>query len=251
VGRRPSGRLMDREEPRNTSNANENACVPGTPLDPCRAKRGPTRGALLRASLLLSDLRVKVFEPCVPGRLRAQSQTAHRRLTCRRTAEQTHYNVPMIRKAAVAACAALALFHLWLLVEQAWAGELLEPWLLLRWLVAGVLAAGLVSVLRSGASGFWSRRTVALWVLGAILHGPLLMDRVGVDTQGLPEAAAILVQIATLSAAASAVILLAAAFRRTPRTSRSGRDVSAGVTLAPSRSLGFVQAFAPRPPPLH
>jgi len=156
----------------------------------------------------------------------------------------------MIRKAAIAAGAGLALFHVWLLLGQAWEGELLEPWLLLRWLVAGVLAAGLTGVLRSGASGFWSRRTVALWLLAAVLHGPALMDRAGVDTQGLPEAAVVLVQIATLSAAAGAVILLAAAFHRTPRASRGGGSLSASFTLAPSRSLGFVQAFAPRPPPL-
>jgi hypothetical protein len=156
----------------------------------------------------------------------------------------------MIRKAAVAAGAGLALFHVWLLLGQAWEGELLEPWLLLRWLAAGVLAAGFTGVLRSGTSGFWSRRTVALWLLAAVLHGPALMDRAGVDTQGLPEAAAVLVQIATLSAAAGAVILLAAALRHKPRTSRGGGSLSTGFTLAPSRSLGFVQAFAPRPPPL-
>jgi hypothetical protein len=156
----------------------------------------------------------------------------------------------MIRKAAVAAGAALALFHLWLLVDQAWAGELLEPWLLLRWLVAGVLAAGLVSVLRSGASGFWSRRMVAIWLLGALLHAPSVIDRANADVQSLPEAAVILVEIAAVSAVIGlAFLFVAAAFRRTPRTSKSGesrrRDAPAASPL-----LGLVQAFAPRPPPV-
>jgi hypothetical protein len=65
VGRRPFGSrragLWIERSLRNTSRANQNACVPEAPLDPCRAKRGPTRDALLCASLLLGDLCVLAF----------------------------------------------------------------------------------------------------------------------------------------------------------------------------------------------
>jgi len=156
----------------------------------------------------------------------------------------------MIRRTAVAAGGGLALFHVWLLAGQAWEGQLLEPGLLLRWLVAGALAFGLASVLRSGAPVFLSRRTVALWLLGALLHGPAVMDRVGIDTQSLPEAAAIVVEIAAASAALGAAFLfLTAAFRRTLGAQAGGPHTHACRPAFP-RSLGFVQAFAPRPPPL-
>ena len=157
----------------------------------------------------------------------------------------------MIRRIAVAVCGGLALLHVRLFAGQAWEGQLVEPALLLRWLLAGALAVGLIGVLRSGAPVFWSRRAVALWLLGALLHGPVVIDRAGADTQRLSEAAAIVVEIAVASAAVGAAFLfVAAAFRRTPgvRQVRGSCTHDLGPVVSPSH--GFIQAFAPRPPPL-
>ena len=48
----------------------------------------------------------------------------------------------MFRWLAVAAGALLGAFHVWLFGNQAWSGQLAEPDVVLRWLVAAALAAG-------------------------------------------------------------------------------------------------------------
>jgi len=63
--------------------------------------------------------------------------------------------------------ALLVTFHGWLLVGQFLDGQLAQPYLLLRWVVAAGLVAGLVLIRRQGAEVF-SRRAVAVWVPGAL-----------------------------------------------------------------------------------
>ena len=155
----------------------------------------------------------------------------------------------MLRVAARGVGVGLALFHLWLLAGQAWDGRLFEPELLVRWLVAGILAACLIGVLRSGAPLFSSRKAVAVWLLAATLHGPVVVDRVG-GTQGLPEVSTILAEIAGASALLGAAVMLLSAvsrYRASVRRHSGPEPLGYGSTLPPG--LGPAPAFAPRPPP--
>ena len=140
-------------------------------------------------------------------------------------------------------------FHLWLLGNQAWSGQLSEPDLILRWAAALALAAGLVTLSRRGES-LVGRRAVVIWLLAALLHGPALgNDLDGFATPSLPEAVATLGQVLA-SVSVLALTLLAFASRR-PRPSFSRRIGRAFVTpfgsplLHPGSGLGFL----PRPPP--
>jgi hypothetical protein len=145
----------------------------------------------------------------------------------------------------------LILFHGWLLAGQAWAGQLNDIALVTRWLVAGGLLLGLRQLRRQGASMFWGRKAVALWLLAALLHGPALAQRLAVDAPALPEVVA---TIAPITAGAIAIagllsLVLAAGVRRRDRH-----------TSLPSLAFVFVIAgalspdrrwrYAPRPPPL-
>ena len=140
-------------------------------------------------------------------------------------------------------------FHLWLLGNQAWSGQLSEPDLILRWAAALALAGGLVALRRRGES-LVGRKAVVIWLLAALLHGPALgNDLEGFATPSLPEAVATLGQVLA-SASVLALTLLPFASRR-PRPSFSRRIGPAFVTpfgsllLHPGSGLGFL----PRPPP--
>lgn len=94
----------------------------------------------------------------------------------------------------------LVLFHVWLLGRQIWEGQLAEPGLLLRWMVAAGLVAALVHLARHGQSLLRGRRATAVWVLAAVLHGPALAGEPGDLTRaGLPEAVTALAEIAAAS----------------------------------------------------
>ena len=102
----------------------------------------------------------------------------------------------MLRRSVVGLGALLGGFHLWLLGNQAWSGQLTEPDVILRWLIALALGAGLVAVKRRGGSLF-GRQAVAMWVLAAVLHGPALGNDVdGFATPALPEVVATVAQAA-------------------------------------------------------
>src|SRR5262245_57167657 len=115
----------------------------------------------------------------------------------------------MLRRLSGALGALVVAFHVWLLAGQAWSGELWDAGLLARWiLTAGVIAALLV-LRRRGASVLWGRRAVAVWLFAALLHAPAVAERVGLDPQGLPEAAVALTQVTVGAIALVAIVLIA------------------------------------------
>ena len=80
------------------------------------------------------------------------------------------------RAVAVIAATALAVFHARLLWDRLAAGEMLEPAVVLRWSGALALLVGLGLLRGAGVSLVRDRRSVAVWLLVALLHwnaGPL------------------------------------------------------------------------------
>lgn len=157
----------------------------------------------------------------------------------------------MIRRSAIAAGALLGAFHVWLLGNQAWTGQLAEPDVVLRWLAAAVLVGGLASLKRRGAPMLFGRQAVAIWVLAALLHGPAVAnDLDGFATPSLPEAVATVAPIATLLSAPGLALLLLAAlvsWRGVVRVVTYGR---AGIRLVRSLETDAGLGFLPRPPPV-
>lgn len=153
----------------------------------------------------------------------------------------------MFRRVAIASGGLLVLFHAWVLGIQLWDGQLLEPGLAFRWLVAAGLVVALVAVWQRGGSLFWGRKAVSIWLLAALLHGPALAEAgLHPELPALPEAATILVQIAAASVALGLGLLLVVALvgrRSWPRA----RHVSCRRSGA--AGSGRTSCFAPRPPP--
>jgi hypothetical protein len=155
----------------------------------------------------------------------------------------------MLRRSVVGLGALLGGFHLWLLGNQAWSGQLSEPDVILRWLIALALGSGLVAITRRGGSLF-GRQAVAMWVLAAVLHGPALGNDVdGFATPALPEVVATVAQAA---AAISAVgLALLALFALTSWSAHTGSSLMLPAPLAPAGVLSALRmsGFLPRPPP--
>lgn len=155
----------------------------------------------------------------------------------------------MFRRSALGFGALLGGFHLWLLGNQAWSGQLAEPDVVLRWMAALALAGGLVALTRRGETLF-GRKAVAIWVLAAVLHAPALAsDADGFATPALPEAVATVAQAATAISALGLALL--AFFALTVWAAHTG--VGLMVPAAPA-SAGVLSAlrtsgFLPRPPP--
>jgi len=158
----------------------------------------------------------------------------------------------MFRKAALGAGVLLTAFHLWLLVGQAWDGQLLEPGRLLRWIAAAGVVSALSAFRRQGVSILFSRQAATVWLLAVLLHGPTVIDRL--ESHGapaVPEVAAALSQLALLSAVLGVGQLLARSRARARlafliqflRIARPGAVLGA---LLP----GVCSQFSPRPPPL-
>lgn len=157
----------------------------------------------------------------------------------------------MLRRCALAAGALLAGFHAWLLAAQVWSGHVAQPDVLLRWLAAAALVAGLAALGRRGVPVVFSRQAIAVWLLAAVLHGPALADDLdGFATPSLPEAAVALTQ-ASLSVTALGLALLALWLRATSAglTTCAVAAVVARVPARP-RSAASGLGFLPRPPPL-
>jgi hypothetical protein len=156
----------------------------------------------------------------------------------------------MFRRVAAALGGLLVLFHAWLLGSQAWDGQLAEPGLLLRWLIAAGLVAALAGLHRRGVSMVWGRKAVAIWLLAALLHSPALTSSADQHASpARPETVTALVQIAAASVALGlGLLLVAALIGRLPARA----PTLAG--LAPARAghasdASRVVRFAPRPPP--
>lgn len=145
--------------------------------------------------------------------------------------------------------ATLALFHACLFVSQIARGDLADPGLALRWIVAGGLVAALVTLWRRGESPV-GRKAVAVWVLAALLHGPALAGRQmrADDLVSLPGTFASVLLIG--GPAAGLTFLLLAALTRRLRPSAPAL-VAISTPEVPFCLSGGVAAWscAPRPPP--
>lgn len=144
----------------------------------------------------------------------------------------------------------LVLFHVWLLGRQIWEGQLAEPGLLLRWMIAAGLVAALVHLARQGQPLLWGRRATAVWLLAAVLHGPAIAGELADHTRaGLPEAVTALVEIAAASIVLGLGLALLAQ-RRSPWQRPARR-----VAVIPPRSHRLERRpwlslhAVPRPPP--
>jgi hypothetical protein len=156
----------------------------------------------------------------------------------------------MFRKWAGGVGVLLGAFHGWLLLGQLWDGQLAEPGLLLRWLVAGGLIAGLAALHRRGVSIVRGRQAVALWLLAALLHGPAVADRTGFAPTAIPESVTTFVQVV----AASAALGLGLAFLTGLLRRRPAGPGSRGTRVASSAAVRFGRfsptLVGPRPPPV-
>lgn len=154
----------------------------------------------------------------------------------------------MFRRSVFGFGALLGGFHLWLLGNQAWSGQLSEPDLILRWAAALALAAGLVALRRRGES-LVGRKAVVIWLLAGLLHGPALgNDLDGFATPSLPEAVATLGQVVASVSALALTLLALSSLRpwRTPNRRVGPARVTPHASLLDAGSgLGFL----PRPPP--
>jgi hypothetical protein len=143
-------------------------------------------------------------------------------------------------------------FHVWLLATQWQAGRLTEPGLLLRWAAAIGIALSLRALYRSGIPAL-SRKSVVIWLLAALLHGPAVASRTGdsINLNAIPEAAVTFVlQAAAVAGALSVTLLLLAGVlgRRLLPAPRAWAFVSSfGLHL--SLADGFSAVVSARPPP--
>ncbi len=156
----------------------------------------------------------------------------------------------MLRRGVLATVALLAAFHLWLLGNQWWTGQLAQVDVVLRWLMAAGLVAGLAQLRRRGVPVLFGRQAVAVWLLAALLHGPALAnDLDGFATPALPEAVATIAATVVGPALGLALLLIG-----TLAAARDARRIAprfaASVRVTGQLSCAHAVSFLPRPPPL-
>lgn len=159
----------------------------------------------------------------------------------------------MLRRAGALLGATLVAFHLWLLASQAWTGQLAEPGLVLRWLVAGGLVVGLAVLRRRGEPVVFGRKAVTLWLLAALLHGPAITQHgLTAEAPGVPEAVSVATQVAVAALAAGLAALLLVAGARVRRLSAQRVTLlqRAALRAVSAATRGLRALAAPRPPPL-
>ena len=155
----------------------------------------------------------------------------------------------MLRRGALATAALLVAFHVWLLGNQWWTGQLAQVDVVLRWLAAGGLVAGLVALGRRGVPLF-GRQAVAVWLLAALLHGPALAsDLDGFATPALPEAVAT-IAATVIGPVLGLALLLLGSLAASRDVWRTARPVAAAVRVTGPPALAGAVGFLPRPPPL-
>jgi hypothetical protein len=157
----------------------------------------------------------------------------------------------MIRASLALAGAALVGFHGWLFAAQLAAGRLEDPWLIFRWIAAATLIAALVAVRRGGES-ILGRRSIAIWVLAALLHGPAAAANFQTDFNSfaLPETVATTVLQLVASASLAASLWLLAGLLYARRRSIAIRYATVPVfARAGGLSRRTARQFSPRPPP--
>ena len=155
----------------------------------------------------------------------------------------------MAARAVLYACvASLAIFHAYLLADQIAEGEIGDPAVALRWLIAAGLVGALVELQRRGATLF-GRRAVAAWLLAGLLHGPALARPDSTFTAAtLPDVVASAVQV-VVAGGCLGLVLLAATCRRqatTPLALAGLLPLERGPRIVrPAR----LDSHSPRPPP--
>ena len=143
---------------------------------------------------------------------------------------------------------ALAAFHGWIFVGQAAAGRLEDHWLILRWLASGALIVVLVA-LRRGGEPVLGRKSIAIWVLAALLHGPAGAAN-EISSIALPESVVTSVLQLVSSAAFAASVWLLARVLRSRTRSIGFYSFLAAFSWAGRTTPAVAPQFAPRPPPL-
>jgi hypothetical protein len=157
----------------------------------------------------------------------------------------------LVRLTLAVAGVALAAFHAWLLALQVAAGELNDPWVIFRWIAAGALVAALVAVRLNGES-IRGRKSIAIWVLAALLHGPAAGDlTANLDSLALPETVATSVLQLVSSTVLAIGLWLLAGILAGRRSSLSIQPAFVPAFSAAGRlAAGITPQFSPRPPPL-
>ncbi len=158
----------------------------------------------------------------------------------------------MVRKALSVGALLLALFHVGLFLDDLLAGQLADPSLVLRWLIAIALVWGLASLRRRGVSLWFSREAVAIWAMAVLLHGPAVAGRIDALDVPMPAVAAVLAQAAVSAAALGWILLVVfcgAASRRRLSAPSIGWTAVAGVGPIGALSAAARRSFASRPPP--
>jgi hypothetical protein len=156
----------------------------------------------------------------------------------------------MVRRSLSLAAALLAAFHLWLFVNQAFAGALVDPALIARWLIAGGLTLALVNLRRRGLSLVRGRHATAVWLIAALLHGPALSQNVDAVSPTVPQVVATLAEaIGGLAVAGTLLLLLAIRLRRATAAPQPVLTLEAPAFLGALALHSFL-CLTPRPPPL-
>lgn len=158
----------------------------------------------------------------------------------------------MIRASLALAGAALIGFHGWLFAGQVAAGRFEDPWLVLRWIAAAALIAALAGVRRGGAS-ILGRKSIAIWVLAALLHGPAITSGLRDDftSFALPETVATTVLQLVSSAALGVSLWLLAGLLLTRRRFALVHYATVPLfVIAGGRARAATRSFSPRPPPV-
>lgn len=148
--------------------------------------------------------------------------------------------------------AALIGFHGWLFAEQVAAGRFDDPWLVFRWIAAAALIAALVAARRGGES-ILGRKSIAVWVLAALLHGPAFASDLQADFNALalPETAATSVLQLVSSAALGVSLWLLAGLLLARRHSPQVHYATVPVfVIAGGRAPAAIRSSSPRPPPI-
>jgi len=146
----------------------------------------------------------------------------------------------------------LLVSHGWLLASQWSAGRLSEPGLLVRWAAAIALAVALTALYRSGVS-LVSRKSMVIWLLAALLHGPAIASRTGdgFDLAALPQVSitVVLQTVATAGALTLTCLLFAALIRRRVFDAPHAWSFVATLGYTTPLSDGFSAVVSARPPP--
>jgi hypothetical protein len=157
----------------------------------------------------------------------------------------------MFRRAFSAIGGLVVVFHAWLFGSQLCEGQLADPSLAMRWVIAAGLVAALAGLRQSGASLAWGRQTVCVWLLAALLHGPAMAaDPTRQAAPALPETVTAVLKIAAASVFGGVGLALLAALAVTLIFRPSARH---RLVLVPRRAVSGLERssrFAPRPPPV-